>query len=370
MPLLWSVIPSLWSAHKTHQNTYRGETLYVSSLSISGKQEIPCGRTLQTQTPAITTRCNLWIQVRVVGGENPSLVVERGRYTCNFCSRSTFKKEDMRRHLRTHTGEKPFICPHCPYRATQKAHVIAHIRRKHCAPVFVLPNTYESIKKESAKTIELDKIVGCDVLRQREVSTYLCPYCRSVSFMSMSDLRRHVRIHTGEKPYACPFCQYRAKRTTHLQDHMRRKHPSPISSENSAASSVPAANVEYDEWLQTVDRRTLTCPYCLRSTFRKQHDLKRHLRTHTGERPYQCPLCPHRAATEPLVCPYCHRSTFKQKSDLKRHIRRHTGEKPYQCPLCNYSAVRSDYVQDHMMRRHGQSSKGRKRISNQEWTIG
>lgn len=66
---------------------------------------------------------------------------------------------------------------------------------------------------------------GCEMQRQRDVSTYLCPFCRSVSFMSMSDLRRHVRIHTGEKPYACPFCQYRAKRTTHLQDHMRRKHP-------------------------------------------------------------------------------------------------------------------------------------------------
>ncbi|XP_050686874.1 longitudinals lacking protein, isoforms H/M/V-like isoform X13 [Eriocheir sinensis] len=66
--------------------------------------------------------------------------------------------------------------------------------------------------------------MGCEVNRQREVAPHLCPYCRAVSFLSTSDLRRHVRIHTGEKPYACPHCSYRGKRTTHLQDHMRRRH--------------------------------------------------------------------------------------------------------------------------------------------------
>ncbi|KAG7165918.1 Zinc finger protein 26-like 7, partial [Homarus americanus] len=257
---------------------------------------------------------------------------------------------------------------------------------------------------------------GCEVNRQREVSPFLCPYCRTVSFMSVSDLRRHVRIHTGEKPYACPYCPYRAKRTTHLQDHVRRRHPPSVNKEKQlnlnkissfgwarfrskvgclhVASGVLLAkerifsvkgSVELEDWIATDDRRGLTCPYCLRSTFRKHHDLKRHLRTHTGERPYQCPLCPHRAirkahlqnhmrskhhATEPLVCPYCHRSTFKQKSDLKRHIRRHTGEKPYQCPECTYTAVRSDYVQDHMARRHPQTARSQIIVKHRHWMIG
>ncbi|XP_064093122.1 longitudinals lacking protein, isoforms H/M/V-like isoform X23 [Macrobrachium nipponense] len=56
---------------------------------------------------------------------------EGSRYMCNFCPRSSFKKEDMRRHVRIHTGEKPFMCNHCSYRATQKAHVIGHMKRKH-----------------------------------------------------------------------------------------------------------------------------------------------------------------------------------------------------------------------------------------------
>ncbi|XP_045583216.1 longitudinals lacking protein, isoforms H/M/V isoform X16 [Procambarus clarkii] len=80
--------------------------------------------------------------------------------------------------------------------------------------------------------------MGCEVNRQREVPPFVCPYCRTVSFMSMSDLRRHVRIHTGEKPYACPYCPYRAKRTTHLQDHVRRRHPPSVNLEHSLVTQM------------------------------------------------------------------------------------------------------------------------------------
>ncbi|XP_050686883.1 longitudinals lacking protein, isoforms H/M/V-like isoform X21 [Eriocheir sinensis] len=60
-----------------------------------------------------------------------------------------------------------------------------------------------------------------------------------------------------------------------------------------------------------------------------------------------------------LTCPYCYRSTFKQTSDLKRHIRIHTGEKPFSCQYCSYSAVRREHLNDHLWRRHGILAKKR-----------
>lgn len=33
--------------------------------------------------------------------------------------------------MRTHTGEKPYACPYCPHRATQKVNLKGHVITRH-----------------------------------------------------------------------------------------------------------------------------------------------------------------------------------------------------------------------------------------------
>lgn len=51
--------------------------------------------------------------------------------SCHFCGKHCETPSQLAVHLRAHTGERPFYCPHCDYRATQKHHIKSHIQRKH-----------------------------------------------------------------------------------------------------------------------------------------------------------------------------------------------------------------------------------------------
>ncbi|OQR79550.1 zinc finger protein-like [Tropilaelaps mercedesae] len=51
--------------------------------------------------------------------------------TCPICSKSFPSPSHVRTHIRKHTQEKPFVCPHCDFRSAQKGNLKGHIFARH-----------------------------------------------------------------------------------------------------------------------------------------------------------------------------------------------------------------------------------------------
>ena len=52
---------------------------------------------------------------------------------------------------------------------------------------------------------------------------------------------------------------------------------------------------------------------------------------------------------KPFGCMFCNKN-FTYKGDLKRHVRTHTGERPYICDLCGKTFIQSTHLKLHKMR--------------------
>lgn len=159
---------------------------------------------------------------------------------------------------------------------------------------------------------------------------FVCEEC-GASFTQRSNMRSHKRVHTGERPYMCGICGQTFARSSHLPGHMRTH----------------------------TGEKPFNCPHCGRS-FATNQIMKNHMRTHTGERPFVCDVCSATFAQSSCLathkkihtgernfkCGKCGKA-FISRSGLQTHERVHTGEKPYSCERCYKSFRTSSYLSKH-----------------------
>ena len=234
---------------------------------------------------------------------------------CEFCDYKTKRRVHIRRHMRKHTGERPFKCEKCGDNFSCNSGLTQHTKRMHTDRLEFMCNVCGKAFK-----------AGSD-LRQHEVrhnenrpKPFSCEICNH-KFLSKKDSERHKTVHyPPSKWFHCPEdeCSSKFKTAHHLKRHGK---------------------------VHTTQARNFECPQCGKK-FVESYNVKQHIQlVHDKLRKFNCNFCS---------------AEFYKKCDLEHHNEiQHSAPlgRRFQCKICEKSYPHTRAMKIHMHNVHLKEAK-------------